>query len=118
MRPHRIVGGVADGVAEGVRGIGNGLVSSARGAGSQVMGALDKPFEMITHKEGPHRIVDRLVNGTLSAGVNAVDSGIMGSLKTEGEAIMKAMDQPPEQTGLPPDLGSLQLPKMLSKSKK
>ncbi len=119
MRPHRIVGGVADGLANGVRGVGNGLVSSARGAGTQVMGALDKPFEMITHKEGPHRIIDRLVNGTLSAGVNVVDSGILGSLQTEGEAIMKAMDQPCEQTGLPPDLGSLQLPKFGSpKSKK
>ena len=115
MRPHRIVGGVADGLASGVRGVGNGLVGSARGLGSQVMGALDKPFNMVTGKEGPHRILDRLVNGTLSAGVNVVDSGIMGSIQAEGEAIMHAMDQPCEQTGLPPDLGSLQLPRAFGK---
>ncbi len=115
MRPHRVVGSVADGLANGVRGVGNGLVGTAKSLGSTVMSALDKPFEMVTGKEGPHRIVDRWVNGTVGAGVNAVDNGVMGSLKQEGEAIMHALDQPPEQTGLPPDLGSLQIPRLLGK---
>lgn len=115
MRPHQVIGGVADGIASGIRGVGNGLVSSVRGVGSQVMGALDKPFEMVIHKEGPHRIVDRLADGAVSAGANAVDSGIMGSLQIAGHGIMRALDQPTEQTGLPPDLGSFTVPKLLKK---
>lgn len=106
MEPHRVVGNVADSLASGVRGAGNGLVSTAKGLGAAVMGALDKPFEMVSGKQGPHRIVDRLVNGTVDAGVNAVDNGAMGSLQKMGAGIMHAMDQPVEEVGLPPDLGS------------
>lgn len=115
MRPHRVVGGVADSLASGIRGIGNGLAGTVKGLGSQVMGALDKPFAAVTKKEGPHRVIDRLVNGTVGAGVNAVDSGVMGSLQSEGEAIMKALDQPAEQTGIPPDIGSFQMPTFLKR---
>lgn len=110
--PHRVVGNVLDGLASGVRGIGNGLVGSAKGMGGQVMSALDKPFAMVTGKEGPHRLLDRLVNGSVDAGVNAVDNGLMGSLQKEGEAIMRAMDHPSEQVGLPPDIASLHLPSL------
>lgn len=112
MRPHRILDEVADSLATGVRGVGNGLVNTAKGMGSQVMSALDRPFSMVTDKQGPHRILDRFVNGSVDAAVNAVDSGVLSSLQKEGEAIMYALDQPPEQTGLPPDLGQLQLPKL------
>jgi hypothetical protein len=97
MRPHRIVGDVADGLANGVRGVGNGMVGAVKGAGSQIMSALDKPFTKVTGKEGPHRIVDRFLNGTVDAGVNVVDVGGLRSLQDEGEAIMKSMDQPLEQ---------------------
>jgi len=91
------VGDVADGLADGVRGVGNGMVSAAKGAGSQIMGALDKPFTKFTGKEGPHRIIDRFLNGTVDAGVNVVDVGGLRSIQDEGNAIMRAMDQPLEQ---------------------
>jgi len=110
--PHRVIGGVADSLASGVRGVGNSLSNTIQGFGGQIMGVLDKPFNMVTQKEGPHRIVDRLLNGSVSAAKNAVDNGVMGSLQSEGEAIMHAMDQPSEVIGVPPDLGSL---KMFSK---
>ncbi len=103
-RPHRMVGVVVDGIAGGVSGVGNGLVNSAKGIGSQVMGALDKPFTMVTHKQGPHHIVGRLVDGTLDAGANVADKGILGSVREEGAAIMRALDQPFDAI---PALGSM-----------
>jgi len=97
MRPHRVVGDVADGLANGVRGVGNGMVGAVKGAGAQIMSALDKPFTKVTGKEGPHRIIDRFLNGTVDAGVNVVDNGGLRSLQEEGAAIMRSMDQPLEQ---------------------
>jgi hypothetical protein len=107
-RPHRLVGDVVDGIAGGVSGVGNGLVNSAKGIGSQVMGALDKPFEMVTHKEGPHHIVGRFLDGTLDAGANVADKGMLGSVRQEGSAIMRAMDQPFDAI---PALGSMSMSK-------
>jgi phage-related protein len=104
MKPHRVVDNIAGGVVEGARGIGNGLVNTVKSAGSTVMNALDKPFAMVTDREGPHRAIDRAVNGGINAAVNAVDNGLVRSIQMGGEAIMKALDHPPEQTGLPPDL--------------
>lgn len=114
-RPHRIVGDAADGLANGASRVGNSLVGTAKGLGSQVMGILDKPFSMVTDKQGPHHIIDRLVNGGVDAGNHAVDSGILGSLKTAGNGFMRALDQPVEATGLPPDLGSIRLPSLKRK---
>jgi hypothetical protein len=109
--PHRVIGGVADSLASGVRGVGNSLSGTVQGFGGQIMGVLDKPFGMVTQKEGPHRIIDRFLNGSVSAAKNVVDNGVMGSLQTEGQAIMHAMDQPSEVIGIPPDLGSFKLGK-------
>lgn len=105
MRPHEVFGKVADGVANGVRGVGNGLVGTLKGLGSNVQSALDTPFKMVAPgREGPHRAADRLINGTVDAAVNAVDTGAMGSLQKEGAAIMRTLDQPAEATGMPPDI--------------
>ena len=105
--PHRIVGDIADGLVDAVRGIGNSATSSVKGAGEKIMKALDEPFAAVTGKEGPHRIVDRLARGAIDAGVNFVDSGIVGSTKMVGKAIMEAFDHLPEQTGIPPKLPTL-----------
>ncbi|MDO9580594.1 MAG: hypothetical protein Q7J06_08510, partial [Bacteroidales bacterium] len=72
-----------------------------------IMRALDGPFTGITGKEGPHRIVDRLADGAIDAGVNFVDAGIVGTAQKAGQAIMGALDHLPEQTGIPPKLPTL-----------
>ncbi len=105
--PHRIVDEIATGLIDTVRGFGNSAVSSVKGAGEKMMRALDGPFTSITGKEGPHRIVDRLADGVIDAGVNFVDTGIVGSVKIAGEAAMRALDHVPEQTGLPPQLPTM-----------
>ncbi len=106
--PHRVVGRIADGLVGGVRGVGNGLVGAVKGGGAALMNALDKPFEMTVRKQGPHRIVDRLANGAIDAGVNAVDKGIVQSVQIAGEGIMKALDQPLDELGK----GGFSLPKL------
>ncbi len=103
--PHRMVDSIANGLANGAQGILDSVAGTLRSAGSSLMGALDKPFEAVTGKEGPHRIVDRLANGAVGTAQNVVDQGIIGSAKEAGESIMKALDHPVEQVGLPPDLG-------------
>lgn len=95
--PHRVVDGIANGIAAGARGLGDAAISAVKGAGKAVMGALDKPFTQITGKEGPHRIIDRVADGAVSAGTNFVDSGVIGTAKAAGEGLMKALDQPLEQ---------------------
>lgn len=105
--PHRVIDGIANGIANGAKGLVDSAVNAVKGAGETVMKALDGPFASVTGKEGPHRIVDRAIDGALEAGVNLVDSGFIGSAQKAGEAIMKALDQPPEQIGIPPALGTL-----------
>ena len=105
--PHRKVDEVATGLIGAVRGIGNSVTGSVKDAGEKIMRALDEPFSAVTDKEGPHRVAHRLANGLIDAGVNFVDSGIIGSAKIAGEAVMKALDHVPEQTGIPPELPTL-----------
>ena len=105
--PHRIVDEIATGLIGTVRGFGNSAVSSVKTAGEKMMRALDGPFSTVTGKEGPHRIAHRLADGIIDAGVNFVDTGIVGSVQKAGEAVMKALDHVPEQTGLPPQLPTL-----------
>jgi len=105
--PHRIVDGVATGLIDAVRGIGSSVTGSVKGTGEKIMRALDEPFSAVTSKEGPHRVAHRLANGFIDAGVNFVDSGIIGSVKIAGEAVMRALDHVPEQTGLPPQLPTM-----------
>jgi len=105
--PHRIVDGIATGLIDSVRGVGNSVTGSVKGAGEKIMRALDEPFSAVTDKEGPHRVAHRLANGLIDAGVNFVDKGIVGSTKMAGEAVMRALDHVPEQTGIPPQLPTL-----------
>ncbi len=105
--PHRKVDEVATGLIDAVRGIGNSVTSNVKAAGEKLMRALDEPFSAVTDKEGPHRVAHRLANGFIDAGVNFVDAGIIGSAKIAGEAVMKALDHVPEQTGIPPELPKL-----------
>lgn len=105
--PHRKVDEVATGLIDAVRGIGNSVTSNVKAAGEKLMRALDEPFSAVTDKEGPHRVAHRLANGLIDAGVNFADAGIIGSVKIAGEAVMKALDHVPEQTGIPPELPKL-----------
>lgn len=107
--PHRVLDSIADGVASGAQGLFDAGVNALKGAGKSVMNALDKPFAAVTGKEGPHRIVDRFADGVANTAENVVDNGIIGSAEMAGEAIMKALDQPPEQIGIPPDLETMRL---------
>lgn len=102
--PHRVVDSIADGIAGGAKGLIMAASNAAKGAGGAIMTGLDKPFAAITGKEGPHRIVDRLANGAVDTVTNFVDGGVIGGMQSAGETLMKAMDQPPEQIGVPPDI--------------
>ena len=107
--PHRVVDSIADGIAEGAKSLVDSGLNAFRGAGETIMGGLDKPFAAITGKEGPHRILDRFADGALDTVTNFIDSGIIESAKKAGEAVMKALDHPPEQIGIPPDIDSMRL---------
>lgn len=106
--PHRVVGSLVDGVAEGVKGLGEAATGALQGAGKAVMTGLDGPFKSITGMEGPHRIVDRMADGVHDSVNNAVGDGIIGSVRIAGEAIMDALDHPMEQL----KLGRIGLPKL------
>lgn len=105
--PHRIVDGIAKGIAGGARNFITAAASGVKGAGEAIMRGLDGPFTQVTGKEGPHRIADRLADGAIDAGVHFLDSGIIGTAEKAGEAIMRALDHFPEQTGLPPKIPRL-----------
>jgi len=107
---HRIVDDVLDGLADGAQGLVSSIAGAVRGVGESVMGALDKPFSaLLPGKEGPHRIIDRAADGIVSAGVNAVNQGLIGSARIAGEGIMKALDHPLEQ------IKGLELPKLFKR---
>ncbi len=106
--PHRVVGGVADGLVSGVRGLGNSLVGAVKGGGAALTSAIDRPFQMVMHKPGPIKVVDTLANSALDAGVNFVDKGIVGSVQIVGNGIMKALDQPLDEIGK----GGFSMPKL------
>lgn len=106
--PHRVVDDVVRGLANSVNHLGNSLLGAVEGAGHEVMSALDKPFTSVTKKEGPHRAVDKVLNGAADAVQNVGSSGVMGSLEKVGEGVMKALDSPVDQFGIPPkDMGKL-----------
>lgn len=107
--PHRVVDAIANGIADGVRGLLGAAVGAAQGAAETVMRALDTPFTQVTGKEGPHRVIDRAADGAADAGVNFIESGVIGTAKKVGEGIMKALDHPTEQVGIPPELGKFQI---------
>lgn len=107
--PHRVLDSIADGVVDGVKSLFDAGASAFKSAGETIMGGLDKPFAAITGKEGPHRIVDRLADGALNTVTGFVDNGIIAGAKNAGEAVMKALDHPPEQIGIPPDIETMRL---------
>jgi|GEM_PF-1530524 len=109
--PHRVVGNIADGIANGVDGLGNGVVNAVKGVGESVMSALDKPFTGVTGMQGPHRTIDHVAKGAIDAGVNFASQGVIGSTKTVGEGIMEALDHPLEQIGK----GKVEMPKIFRK---
>ncbi len=109
--PHRVIGNIAGGIVNAINGLGNGVVGAIKGVGESVMSALDKPFTGVTGMQGPHRAIDQVARGAIEAGVNFASQGIIGSAKTAGEGLMKALDHPLEQVGK----GKFELPKILKK---
>lgn len=105
--PHRVIGSIADGIADGARGLVDSAALAFKGAGESIMRAADGPFKAITGKEGPHRIIDRLADGVIDTSLNFIDAGIIGTAKKAGETVMRALDHLPEQTGIPPKLPTL-----------
>lgn len=92
--PHRVIGSLADGVATGLRGLGEAASGAVQAAGKAVMTGLDGPFKSITGMEGPHRAIDRLADGAHGAVNNWMGNGVIGSMRIAGEALMKALDHP------------------------
>ena len=104
-----MVDSIANGIADGVRSLFDAGANALRGAGETIMGGLDKPFSAFTGKEGPHRIIDRLADGAVGTIQNSVDNGMIGTAKAAGETLMRALDHPPEQIGIPPDIETMRL---------
>lgn len=109
--PHRVIGDIVDGLVNGINGLGTGVVNAIKGVGESVMGGLDKPFTGVTGMQGPHRAIDKAAKGVIDAGSNFASQGIIGSAKTAGEGLMKALDHPLEQISK----GKFELPKILKK---
>lgn len=107
--PHRVVDSIADGIANGAKGIISSVASSLKSAGSTIVDAIDKPFRSITGKEGPIMMVDRFANGAVDTATDFVDNGVIGGMQAAGETVMKAMDHPSEQLGIPPDIDKIGL---------
>ncbi len=106
---HRVVDSVMDGIAGGATGLVNSVTGSIKGVGKSVVTGLDRPFEDLTGKKGPLNIADRAADGFLDAGVNFFNQGVVGSLKTAGKGVMRALDQPLEQIkGM--NMGKMELP--------
>lgn len=103
--PHRVVDGVGESLANLATSLVNGAAGAVRGVGKTFMGALDAPFRQVTRKEGPHRIADRAADGALNAVTNLLNNGVIGTARAAKEGVMKALDQPCEQLGIPPDIG-------------
>lgn len=100
--PHRVLDELIDGLVGGVENVGRGVAGAIRGAGANLTTALDKPIQMVAKKEGPHHIVDRVLTSAIEAGQSFVEGGVIGSAKTLGKGLMKALDHPSEQMGIPP----------------
>ena len=81
--PHRLVGGVINGVLDGLKSMG-----------SSIMGGLDKPPTSLGGPQGIHHIPGRYADGMADA------------TRVGFEGMWRALDQPVEQFGLPPDLGT------------
>jgi len=109
--PHRVIGNIFNDLANGINGLGNGVVGAIEGLGESVMGALDKPFTGVTGMQGPHRAIDKAAKGAIDAGVNFASQGVIGSAKTAGDGLMKALDHPLEQVGK----GKFELPQIMRK---
>ena len=103
--PHRVVDQVLDGLVGGAQGVVSGIGGGLTGAGEMVQRGLDQPWKMMNGPEQPMRAVDRLLDGTVHAATVAINQGVLGSLKAEGEAVQSALDHPSQQVGIPPGLG-------------
>lgn len=101
MPLHRVVTGALDGLATGAQQVVASVAGGAKGAGGAIMGALDGPPRQVVGMEGPHRIIDRALNGLVDGATNGLSQGVIGSLKIAGGGINRALDQPVEQLGLP-----------------
>lgn len=104
--PHRVVDGILDSAANGVKSLVSGVSGALTGLGEGIQSGLDQPWKAVGGPEQPLRIVDRLLDGGIQATVNAVNQGGLETLKLSGEAVQSAMDHPVENFGIPPALGA------------
>ena len=104
--PHRIVDSVLDSVANGAKGLVTGLSGAVMSAGEGIQSGLDQPWKSVGGPEQPLRVVDRLLDGAIHAGVNAVNQGVIETVKQGGEAVQGALDHPVDNFGIPPALGA------------
>lgn len=104
--PHRVVDSILDSAADGVKSLVSGVSGALTGLGEGIQTGLDQPWKAVGGPEQPLRIVDRILDGSLHAGVNAVNQGAIETLKMEGESVQAGLDHPVEQFGIPPSLGT------------
>ena len=84
----------------------SGISGALTGLGEGLQSGLDQPWKAIGGPEQPLRVVDRLLDGAIHAGVNAVNQGGIETLKMGGEAAQMGLDHPVENFGIPPGLGA------------
>lgn len=94
---HRMVDNVVDGIANGASGFVSSTANAVKGVGKSMMSGLDGPFQELTGRQGPHRIIDRAADAFVDSGVNFLNQGVIGSARTLGKGVMSALDQPLEQ---------------------
>ena len=104
--PHRVVDSILDSAADGAKSLVSGISGALTGLGEGLQQGLDKPWKAVGGPDQPLRIVDRLLDGTIQAGVNAVNQGAIETLKMEGESVQHGLDHPVENFGIPPGLGA------------
>lgn len=107
--PHRVVDSIADGIANGAKGLIRAAAVAVKGAGSSIVSAVDKPFRSITGKEGPIMMADRFANGAVDTATDFAENGVIGGMQAAGKTVMKALDHPSEQIGVPPDIEKMGL---------
>lgn len=102
--PHGVAGSILDGLADGAKGLVSTITGGVQGVGNSLQSALDGPFKAVGGPEQPLRAVESLLDGIIGSAQNVINAGAVGSLQMAGRGIVKALDHPVEQFGVPPAL--------------
>ncbi len=95
--PHRMVDGVVDSVAGGVKSAVSGAFSATTRVGEDIQRGLDTAPKSILGVESPTRVVGDVLDGVVGGVENAITMGVIESPRKVGKGIMNALDRPLKQ---------------------